>query len=145
MSQKQHQGQGNTHIASQLCPKVALYGNTKFQCNPFDFQQTNPFSTVSGTPRVLIIVGLSGDTDIVTLMIEESKKGTTGITKGPRARTAARAARRGADAVTLTPARSFKDVQALGETRARVRSVFASSSQCCTARDCPARQQDAPR
>ena len=58
------------------------------------------------------------------LMIEESKKGTAGITKGPRAPTAARAARCGTDAVTLTPARSFKDAQALGETRARVRSVF---------------------
>ena len=135
-----------SNAGSQLCPKVALYGNTKFQCNPFDFQQTNPFNKVSGTPKVLIIVALSGDTDIVTLMmIEESKKGTAGITKGPRARTAARAARRGADAVTLTPARSFKDAQALGETRARVRSVFASTSQCCTARACPARQHDAPR
>ncbi|KAH8064198.1 hypothetical protein JL721_8341 [Aureococcus anophagefferens] len=64
---------------NQLAPKVALYDNTQFKRDPFQFQQTNPFSEIGGTPKVLIIVGLSGDTEMVELMIKESK--TTGITK----------------------------------------------------------------
>lgn len=64
---------------NQLAPKVALYGNTQFKRNPFDFDRTNPFSKIAGTPKVLIIVGLSGDTEMVELMIKESK--TAGITK----------------------------------------------------------------
>ncbi|KAH8058887.1 hypothetical protein JL720_13901 [Aureococcus anophagefferens] len=64
---------------NQLAPKVALYDNTQFKRNPFDFDRTNPFSEIAGTPKVLIIVGLSGDTEMVELMIKESK--TAGITK----------------------------------------------------------------